>query len=111
MPKHIKFLAYHAALGFAFAIFLVLTLLVFNVANLRELLLHSNMKWTALFILTFFMGLTFASVQMGIAIMRIGKDDDDDDQGRGPKVPLADRFLATQLLNRPRPIRIKTNED
>lgn len=102
MPKHVKFLAYHAALGFAFAIFFVLTLLVFNIANLRELLMHSDQKWVALFILTFFMGLTFGSVQMGIAIWRIGKDDDDDDKGgKGPKIPLLDRYLQTRMIKAP----------
>ena len=106
MPHFVKFLAYHAALGFAFAIFFVLTLIVFNIANLRELMLHSDQKWIALFVLTFFMGLTFASVQMGIAIWRIGKDDDDDDPGgKGPKIPLADQFLQTRMIKAP--VRIK----
>ena len=90
MPKHVRFLAYHAALGFAFALFFVLTLLAFDVGALRSLLLESEQKWTALFVLTFFMGLTFGSVQMGIAIMRIGRDDDDDrGSGGGRRRPEA----------------------
>ena len=106
MPNHVKFLAYHAILGIAFAIFFVLTLMVFNIANLRELLLHSDQKWLALFLFTFFMGLTFGSVQMGIAIMRLGHDDDDDDEsGGGRKAPLLGSYLKTNLIKARVPVK------
>lgn len=107
MPKHIKFLMFHAAAGFAFAAFLVLTLLVFDVANLRYLMLKSDMKWIAFITLMASMGITFSSVQMGIAIMRLGHQDDTKTGGRGPKIPLIDRILQTHLL-RAEPVRVKS---
>ncbi len=107
MPSFIKFLIFHAVAGFAFAIFVVLVLLAFDVAHLRSLLMASDQKWIALFVLTFFMGLTFGSVQMGIAIMRMGKDDDDDDDkgGRGPKIAATDYPSHPDLIRIPIPTR------
>ena len=43
--------------------------MLLDVAGLRTLMFNSDTPFLALFILTFFMGLTFGSVQMGIAIM------------------------------------------
>lgn len=97
--------------GFAFAIFFVGGLLAFNIANLKTLILASDVGGSALFVLTFFLGLTFASIQMGIAIMhRFGKKDDDDDHsGKGPKLPNISRFLIDLIAPapQPKPIRVR----
>ncbi len=109
--KYLRMLAGKALSGFAFSIFFVAMLLAFDIANLRTLIFASQDKWVALFILTFFLGLTFGSVQMGIAIMsKFGKDDDDDDKpGRGPKMPDLAAFLEGLLTPppEPQPIRVK----
>ena len=107
MPNHIKFLLFHAACGIVFAAFLVWTMLFFDVANLRYLMLKSDMKWIAFITLMVSMSITFGSVQMGIAIMRMGREDETKTGGRGPKIPLIDRFLQTHLL-RAEPVRVKS---
>lgn len=96
MPRLVSFLVYHATLGFALALGLVSALLALDVAGLRSLLLASDIKWFATGLFTFFMGLTLASTQMGIAIMRIPYEDN---QTRGPRGPgLLDQWLRTELL-------------
>ena len=107
--KNIRWLAGKALSGFVFSLFFVGALLAFNIANLRDLIFGSDTNWIALFILTFFLGLTFASVQMGIAIWsRFSKDDDDDDKrGRGPKMPDIEAFLTRLFAPSPKPVPIK----
>ncbi|MFC7291885.1 hypothetical protein [Hirschia litorea] len=107
--ENIRWLVGKALSGFAFGAFFSGALLVFNIANLRTLIFASTEKWLALALLTFFLGLTFASVQMGIAIMRrAGKDNDDDDKpGRGPKLPDIGAFLNDLLAPPPQPKPIK----
>ncbi len=98
MPDHIKFLAKHAAAGFAFGVFIVFSLMLFDLGGLRSLMWASSERWLALGIFSFFMGLTFGSVQMGIAIMKQSdKDDDDDKKGRGPKMPDVIGILAAMV--------------
>lgn len=71
MPKHVIFLARHAALGFVIAIVAVTLMMITDFANLRSLMLASDVGLLALFLLTFFLGLTLASVQMGIAVIML----------------------------------------
>lgn len=75
MPKLIRFLAFHAAIGFALALAFVVALLGFNVMNMRDLIMTSEVKWVAILALTILMTITFASVQMGVAIMCMPYDD------------------------------------
>lgn len=70
MPDLVRFLAHNAAIGFAAAIVFVFFLLVMDINGLWTLVTTTNGGSIAVFILTFFVGLTFASVQMGIAVMR-----------------------------------------
>lgn len=108
--NHIRWLAMKALSGFVFGIAFVAMLLFFNIANLQTLIFGSSEKWIALFILCFFTGLTFASVQMGIAIMsEAHKDDDDDKRGRGPKVPDVLAYLDQMIAPppEPKPIKVK----
>ncbi|WP_018997810.1 hypothetical protein [Hirschia maritima] len=107
--KNIRWLAGKALSGFLFSIFFVSALLIFNIANLRDLIFASDDKWIALFILTFFLGLTFASIQMGIAIWsRFSKDDDDNDKpGRGPKMPDIEALITRLFAPAPQPQPIK----
>ena len=80
MPRLVTFLIGHAALGFAIALAAVTLMMITNVANLRTLIIESEVGLLALCLLTFFLGLTLASAQMGIAVIML-KDD-----GRGPDI-------------------------
>ncbi|MEM8950840.1 MAG: hypothetical protein AAGA21_24375 [Pseudomonadota bacterium] len=76
MPKLVRFLLRHAAFGFLIALIAVILMMMTNFANLRTLIVDSEVGLLALFLLTFFLGLTLASVQMGIAVIML-KDDGD----------------------------------
>lgn len=79
----VRYLVPHAAGGFAMAGLLVWGLLANDVSGLRTLASQTDVGPMAICVLTFFTGLTFASVQMGIAIMMLGhRNDDDSDHGR-----------------------------
>lgn len=79
MPKLVKFLVFHALLGFAIALASVVVIFALDIASLRTLIMTSDMKWIAAFALIILMTITLASVTMGIAVMRLPYDDDDDD--------------------------------
>ncbi|RLJ60429.1 hypothetical protein BCF46_0630 [Litoreibacter meonggei] len=79
MPKHIKLLLRHA-LGGAFAGIAFSALLIWsNVAGLRHLVLETADGPLAAGIMTVFFVITFASVQMGRAIMAMAEPEDDND--------------------------------
>lgn len=75
MPAHVLFLARHALIGFALAACFVGAMAWFDIAGLRTLAAKSDSTLVAFPVLTFFLGLTFASVQMGAAIMLLPHDD------------------------------------
>ncbi len=75
MPAHVVFLARHALIGFALAVAFVGVMAWFDIASLRTLAAKSDSTLVAFPVLTFFLGLTFASVQMGAAIMLLPHDD------------------------------------
>ncbi len=78
MPPLILMLMRHAAVGFGIAALFVALLLAFDVGRLRLLITTSETGALALALLTFFLGLTFGSVQMGFAVMLQGKRRDHD---------------------------------
>ena len=80
MPRLVTFLARHAAFGFLIAGIAVTLMMITDFANLRTLIMQSDVGLLALCLLTFFLGLTLASVQMGIALIRMNDDDDRDDR-------------------------------
>lgn len=79
MPPLARFLLRHALIGFGIAVPFVGMLLWFNVAGLRTLIVESDMGLAAAALLTFFVGLTFGSLQMGIAVWQEG--------AAGPRLP------------------------
>lgn len=81
MPDLVRLLARNAVIGFIVAIVFVTLLLVADVANLRTLAGQSGSGLLAVIVLTLFVGLTFASVQMGYAVWVQGKAGEDDDNG------------------------------
>lgn len=76
MPPLIRFMISHAAIGFGISFVFVGAILALDVSNLRALFFNDAMGLLALALLFFFSGLTFASVQMGLAVMALGEIDD-----------------------------------
>ncbi len=80
MPELIRLLLRHALIGFALALLLVLCLLHFNIGHLADMMTGPDGP-VALFMLIAFIGITFASAQMGIGVMLAGREDEDDHPG------------------------------
>ena len=74
MPKLIRFLLTHAAIGFSLGIIFVTGLMVFDVNGLKTLIWASDIWYMALFMMAFFFGLTFGSVQIGVATMLLAEE-------------------------------------
>lgn len=74
MPELARFLLRHALIGFGIAIPFVGMLLWLDVAGLWTLLRGSEHGLAVAALLTFFVGLTFGSLQMGIAVWQAGED-------------------------------------
>jgi len=72
----VGFVIKHAAFGFGLSAVFVTALVWNDVAQLRTLFATSPVGWLAAFLLFFFTGLTFASVQLGMAIMQLGRKED-----------------------------------
>ena len=85
----IRLLIKNAILGFVVAALFVAALIWSDTAQLGSLMAASPFGWLAAAMLTFFTGLTFASVQMGIAIMHIGSEDEDSGRRERPTPDLA----------------------
>lgn len=82
MPTLVRFLARHALVGFGLAVLFVGGLLALDVAGLGTLVWQSPEGAMAAAVLTFAVGLTFASAQMGIAVMLLGEETDGGSGGR-----------------------------
>lgn len=68
-PPLVVFLVKNAAIGFAGAIAFVVAILVFDVGNLMTIATQSGVGVFAMILMTLMIGFTFASVQMGFAVM------------------------------------------
>ncbi|MBV6658934.1 MAG: hypothetical protein KI785_14320 [Devosiaceae bacterium] len=81
-PRLVTFLIKHAFIGFTGGVLFVAAMLLFNVGNLATLVIQSDVGVFATALLTFTIGLTFASLQMGFAVMFLV-----DDVDKGPRGP------------------------
>lgn len=91
MPRLVVFLARHAAIGFAVAAAFVGALVALDVYGIGSLI-HGHADGTlALAILTFAVGLTFASAQMGFAVMLMSERLDGGRGGRRAELRLPAR--------------------
>jgi len=81
MPRLIRLLARNALIGFAIAALAVAGLVVFDVARLGSLTANAERGWLVIGLLTFMLGLTFASAQMGFAIMLLPYDQEEPPSG------------------------------
>ena len=68
-PPLVRFLVKHAVIGFTAGVLFVTTMLYFDVGNLMTLISQSDIGVMAACLLAGMVGLTFASVQMGLAVM------------------------------------------
>lgn len=69
MTDLLRFLLRHAVLGMAIGIAFTAALLVFDIGHLRTLTAGDPAGTGVRLLLAFFIGSTFASLQMGIAVM------------------------------------------
>jgi len=76
MPPLVRFLLVHAAIGFAIAFVFVGGFLLMDIGGMRTLMLASDIGLVAMALFTFMTGLTFSSVQMGVAVMLLGEPED-----------------------------------
>ncbi len=75
-PKLMRLYLAHCAIGFALSAVFVAMLLFFDVAGLGHLIATSDVGLLALFLLWFFNGTVFGSVQFAIVVMgQAGKPD------------------------------------
>lgn len=90
MPALFRFLVRHAIIGFSGAAFLVAALIVTDTAGFGRVIRQSDSGLLAACLVVYFLGLTFASVQIGIALMT-GQATPDDDRPFRTRSPGRDR--------------------
>lgn len=74
MPPLVRLLARNALIGFFIAVVTVAALVFFDVARIGSLTASAERGWFIRGILAFMLGLTFASAQMGFAVMLMPYD-------------------------------------
>jgi len=101
MPKLVRLFILHGALGLGLGVVFTAILLWLDVAGLGRLVAASPQGWLAAAMLAWFSGVTFGGVQIGIAVMRLGDDNDTGGRRRrDPEVP--PRPLAVAVTDTPR---------
>jgi hypothetical protein len=81
MPEPVRFMIRHALFGYAAALVFVTAFLLLDLGSLASLMRSSEFGLLAMALLFFFTGLTFASLQMGIAVMSLRPSRGDDGSG------------------------------
>ena len=76
MPDLIKLYIRHSLIGFGVAAVFVALLMIFDVMNLRTMILKDSAALLAVFILWFFNGVVFAGVQFAYAISSLARKPD-----------------------------------
>ncbi|TNC51485.1 hypothetical protein FHG66_04750 [Rubellimicrobium rubrum] len=77
MPKLIRLYIVSILIGFGLSVAFVALLVGLDVAGLRHLVLDTDGGWLGGVMLVMFNGIVFAGAQFGIAIMRLGSDNDE----------------------------------
>ena len=85
MPKLILLYVRECLLGFALAILFSMALVIMNVANLGHLVGNVDGGWLAFVMLCVFNGIVFSGVQFGIAVMKLGAADEDEEVAGPPR--------------------------
>ncbi len=87
-PDLMRLYIRHCVVGFVLSAIFVGLILWFDVVGLRGLVMGSDIGLLAVFLLWFFNGTVFGSVQFAIVIMSQADDDDDDGPRRGIMIPV-----------------------
>lgn len=99
MPELVQFLIRNAVIGIVIAIVAMIVALTLDLGGLRSLAMGSDVGFLAIGALTWALSLTFASAQMGFAIMLLKEKDAEDDGAKS-------RQMLAQFL-RPAPLAMR----
>ncbi|MEL6839165.1 MAG: hypothetical protein AAFP85_07715 [Pseudomonadota bacterium] len=86
-PDLMRLYLRHCAVGFVLSAVFVAMILWFNIANLAHLVFSTDVGYLAVFLLWFFNGTVFGSVQFAVSLMLNAEKDDDEPRG-GTGVPI-----------------------
>lgn len=98
-PDLMRLYLRHCAVGFVLSAIFVALLLWFDVANLGHLVLSTDAGYLAVFLLWFFNGTVFGSVQFGVSLM-LNADRYDDEPRGGPGKPVRVSVQASESVRR-----------
>ncbi len=87
-PDLLRLYLRHCAVGFVLSAIFVALILWFDVVGLRRLVMGSDVRVMAVFLLWFFNGTVFGSVQFAIVVMSQADKDDDDGPRGGRMIPI-----------------------
>jgi hypothetical protein len=88
LPRLVRFLFAHGAVGFGLSAVLVAALILLDPQDVGRLLLTAAGHWWPAVVLWFFTGATFGAVQIGVATMLLdGADDRPAPPERGSAAP------------------------
>ena len=96
LPRLVRVYIVQCMIGFALSAIFTALVLINNVANIGHLVRAVEGGPLAVFVFFFLNGIVFSGVQFGIAIMRMGTDEDD--RSGGPRIP---------ELAEPQPVRVE----
>lgn len=98
-PDLLRLYLRHCAIGFVLSAAFVALILWQDVGALGSLIARSDVGWLAVFLLWYFNGTVFGSVQFAVMVMFQAEKDDADDDRRGIMTPL--RIPAETPTGRP----------
>ncbi len=75
IPKLLRFLGIHLALGAAIGMIVASGMVMINLAGMKDLLVETSEPYVPMFMLYAFNMLTFGSVSMGIGVMTLPFDE------------------------------------
>ncbi|MEG3638228.1 hypothetical protein [Magnetococcus sp. PR-3] len=104
--KLANFLLRHTLIGFALSATTVAAMIYWNFNQMGTLILGSSSPILIIAVLTFFMGLTLASAQMGMAVMLLAEPEDKG--SRGKFIGLVLSWLSPPRQMQPIPIPVKS---
>lgn len=98
LPRLIRIYIFHSLVGFGLAACLTLAVLISDFAGIGSLVRTVSGGWLAAFVFFFLNGTVFAGVQSSIAIMGLGKDED---QG-GRRPPMLSAAIPVRVAEQRR---------